>query len=133
MGETITVALKLPNGIRVDPQYGGFLLNGYNTPNATVSGGYGITTGIDKAAFEKWKTDMTTGPRQQWFPPFAQDLIIAGDKIDNVRAQADEQEETRDGFEGINPDKPGEDAEPTDEQKRENAKAKTAAENARKN
>lgn len=122
MGEKITVALKLPTALQVGDEYGGFRLNGFNTPNAVVVGGYGITEGVDKDAYEKWAADMTKGPKEQQFAPFARDLIFAADKVDTVRARAAEQTETKSGLEGVDPDKPAPGLEPTDEQKAENAK-----------
>lgn len=123
MGEKITVAMKLPTALNT----GLFVLKGYNTPGVRTEGGYGLTEGVDKDAYEKWVADMMSGPTEQHFKPLAAGLIIAADKLDSLRSQAREQAELASGFEGLDPDNPGAKVEPTEEQKKENAKIERKA------
>lgn len=102
--QTVTVGCKLPNGLHMDLRGDGgelvkrITLNGAN--KSEVIGGYGITHGVDKEAFEEWKR------RNPDFTPLKKGLIFAQDKPAAAAAQAKEQAEIKNGFEGLNPDKP---------------------------
>lgn len=111
-GKVCVVACKLPHGLKVqayitpanappivDPDFEPILLAGGNTENAI--GGYGFTPGVDADRFQKW-LDGNRG-----FPAVKQGLIFAETTFDRARDRAREQEAIANGFERINPDKPG--------------------------
>jgi hypothetical protein len=106
---TVTVGCKLPHGIHMDVAGKRITLNGANTSN--VIGGHGITENVDKEFFDKWK-DM-----HKESPMIKNELIFAHDKADSAKAQAKANEGNETGFEGINPDKPGNGVQPVKEEK----------------
>ncbi len=124
-----TVACKLPNGLTVDHQGLSLTLRGANDAGAVGVAGhrYGLTelsdkTGENESGVE-WFMDWLTGPGKS-LPAVERGLIFVQTNDRNADAQAREQGgQLLTGAEGLDPDKPGEGLEPTDEQKRENAKA----------
>lgn len=96
---TITVGCKLPSGLHLDHNGIRVTLNGSNSSN--IIGGYGLTHGVDKDFFDAWcKTHAD-------FEPLKQGLIFAQEKEVNARAEASDKQTLENGFEGIDPNKPG--------------------------
>jgi hypothetical protein len=135
-GATVTIACKLPNGLNLGHIHGDekphVILRGSNHPLAI--GGYGLTHGISKDAWEKWKT------QHAFLPALQNGLIFEHDKPGSARSMAAEMAEVQSGLEPLNGDNPAADertrgevddgieATPTDEQKRVNEKAKAKRE-----
>src|ERR1700741_750322 len=128
-GATVTVACKMPNGMNLGKIHGednpDVILRGSNHRHAV--GGFGLTHGIDADAFAKWREG------HKWLPAVKNGLIFAHDRPSMAKAQAAEMAEVRSGFEGIDPDKPGEDPRvqdeiaPTEEQTKATSKAQAQA------
>lgn len=127
-GNTGVIACKLPNGLVVEHKGKTVLLNGSDHESAVS--GYGMTpdVGLD------WFQDWATGDARD-FPPVARGLIFVAPNARFAQDQAREQgDDVRSGLEGVDPENPGAgDAEfvgriePTDEQRRETAKARAGA------
>ncbi|MDK1195306.1 hypothetical protein QMW88_04050 [Cronobacter dublinensis] len=98
MAETVVVGCKLPNGLIVEQ--GGYrvTLNGANTSN--VIGGYGLTDGVDKDAFEKWLAVHKDQPYVK------NELVFAQAKANSARDKAKENAKVKTGLEGLPQDKP---------------------------
>lgn len=109
MAETLIVGCKLPHGLEIQLAGKPVVLRGSN--NATIAGAYGLTYGVDKAAFEEWLKTYKD------FPAVQNQMIFAQATEKSAVAQAEELEKEATGFEGLNPDKPAPGIEPTDEQK----------------
>lgn len=129
MTQYVTVACKLPAGLTLDDgaAEGGrtVTLRGFNHPDAQF--GVGLTPNVDKEFFDAWLA------RHKDFPPVKKGLVYAYDKAEMAQARAaEESDDVKSGFEALDPEKPGYGVEPTDEQKAENHKAKTAADNRRR-
>lgn len=108
MGDTVIVGCKLPHGLEV--QIGGktVVLNGANS--STIVGGYGLTPGVDKAAFDEWLATYAD------FPAVQKELIFAQATEKSAAAQANEQAAEKTGFEGLDPKKPAPGIEPDPDQ-----------------
>jgi hypothetical protein len=75
----------------------------YGQPALHVSGGYGITTGIDAQKFKRWYERMKAAK----FPPVVNGLVFACAAEGVARDKATEQAELKSGLEPIDPNNPG--------------------------
>ncbi|ELY5940591.1 hypothetical protein [Cronobacter malonaticus] len=98
MAETIVVGCKLPNGLVVEQDGYTVTLSGSNSSN--VVGGYGLTEGVDKDAFEKW---MEVHKNQ---PYVKNELVFAQAKANSAQSKANENASVKSGLEGLPQDKP---------------------------
>ncbi|EJA3108147.1 MULTISPECIES: hypothetical protein [Cronobacter] len=98
MAETIVVGCKLPNGLVVEQDGYTVTLNGSNSSN--VVGGYGLTEGVDKDAFEKW---LEVHKNQ---PYVKNELVFAQAKANSAQSKATENASVKSGLEGLPQDKP---------------------------
>ncbi|WP_096978830.1 hypothetical protein [Escherichia coli] len=98
MAETIVVGCKLPNGLIIEQDGYTVTLNGANAAN--VIGGYGLTDGVDKEAFEKW---LEVHKEQ---PYVKNELVFAQSKAASARDKARENTKVKTGLEGLLQDKP---------------------------
>ncbi|EKY2017044.1 hypothetical protein QU220_004177 [Cronobacter sakazakii] len=98
MAETIVVGCKLPNGLVVEQEGYTVTLNGANSSN--VVGGYGLTEGVDKDAFEKW---LEVHKNQ---PYVKNELVFARAKANSAQSKATENASVKSGLEGLPQDKP---------------------------
>lgn len=127
MAEVITVGCKLPSGLNLGADYGGIVLNGYHHPDAKF--GFGITMGVDKAMFDKWCDDVAgpNVPERSKHPAVVRKLVFGFAKTEMVMDAAREMAAEKTGFEGMDPDNPDPQAQPTDAQRIENSKIKRGA------
>ncbi|MEX3614242.1 MAG: hypothetical protein VB141_10935 [Burkholderia gladioli] len=96
---TVSVGCKLPHGLIIQiPGSKPIRLNGANS--SILAHGHGVTDGVDKSFFEKWKELYKD------FLPLKQGLIFSHDRADAVAAEASEKVKNRTGFEGLNADNP---------------------------
>jgi hypothetical protein len=95
----LTIGCKLPSGLHLDHEGKRVTLNGSNSSN--IIGGYGLTHNVDQAFWEAWKKAHAD------FEPLKQGLIFAQEKENNARAEAEDKQAIENGFEGIDPAKPG--------------------------
>ncbi|EOG6131785.1 hypothetical protein ACLF4G_000847 [Cronobacter sakazakii] len=98
MAETIVIGCKLPNGLVVEQDGYTVTLNGSNSSN--VVGGYGLTEGVDKDAFEKW---LEVHKNQ---PYVKNELVFAQAKANSAQSKATENASVKSGLEGLPQDKP---------------------------
>lgn len=112
---TVTVGCKLPHGLIIEVGNVAVTLKGKNSSN--VIGGYGLTEDVDRDFFEKWLAANKDSAAVK------NNLIFAQERATNARAEAKEKAKVKNGFEGIDPNKPAPGVEPTEETKREMAKA----------
>lgn len=98
MAEVVTVGCKLPNGLVVEIDGYTVTLNGANS--SQVIGGYGLTEGVDKAAFDKW---LKTHASQ---PYVKNELVFAQAKTNSAQDKAQENASVKTGLEGLPQDKP---------------------------
>ena len=98
MAETIVVGCKLPNGLVVDQDGYTVTLNGANSSN--VIGGYGLTEGVDKEAFEKW---LEVHKNQ---PYVKNEMVFAQAKANSAQSKASENASVKTGLEGLPQDRP---------------------------
>ncbi|EOC1127308.1 hypothetical protein AAAW35_000284 [Cronobacter sakazakii] len=98
MAETIVVGCKLPNGLVVEQDGYTVTLNGSNSSN--VVGGYGLTEGVDKDAFENW---LEVHKNQ---PYVKNELVFAQAKANSAQSKATENASIKSGLEGLPQDKP---------------------------
>ncbi len=98
MAETIVVGCKLPNGLVVEQDGYNVTLNGANSSN--VVGGYGLTEGVDKDAFEKW---LEVHKNQLYVK---NELVFAQSKANSAQSKANENASVKTGLEGLPQDKP---------------------------
>jgi hypothetical protein len=115
MAQTVSVGCKLPHGLHLDINGNRVTLLGSNS--SLVIGGHGITENVDKEFFDNWLSLHKDSAAVK------NGLIFAHDKTSNVKAEAQEKKKNRNGFEGLDPAKPAPNIEPTDETKKELAKA----------
>jgi hypothetical protein len=123
MASYAIIACRLPNGVMAEVGETRVRLNGANAENAV--GGYGFTR-VDESFADAWlKPAGEDGPGGQGFqlPTFKAGGLFRADAIDAAKAMARERSGERGGFERIDPDKPAPGMEPTDEMKKELAKA----------
>lgn len=107
---TITVACKLPSGLTIE--HGGKKLELEGSHGALSVGGYGLTKGVDEDFFNGWLLE------HEEFAPVKAGLIFAQPTADRAADQAREMRDVRNGMEGLNPHKPADGVEPTDETKK---------------
>ncbi|EOC1689306.1 hypothetical protein ACI1BE_000504 [Cronobacter turicensis] len=98
MAETIVVGCKLPNGLVVEQDGYTVTLNGANSSN--VVGGYGLTEGVDKDAFDKWLEVHKSQPYVK------NELVFAQAKANSAQSKANENASVKSGLEGLPQDKP---------------------------
>lgn len=98
MAETIVVGCKLPNGLVVEQDGYTVTLNGANSSN--VVGGYGLTEGVEKDAFEKW---LEVHKNQLYVK---NELVFAQAKANSAQSKANENAGVKTGLEGLPQDKP---------------------------
>ncbi|MGC4218081.1 hypothetical protein VSX44_03675 [Citrobacter freundii] len=98
MSELVTVGCKLPNGLVIEHEGYVVELNGSNS--SLVVGGYGLTEGVDKDAFEKW----IAAHKDQ--PYVKKELVFAQAKTNSAQAKASENAKVKSGLEGLPQDKP---------------------------
>jgi hypothetical protein len=114
MGQQVTVACKLPHGLHLDIGDKRVTLNGGNSGTALIvdgeGHGHGLTE-VDKEFFDAWRALNAD------HPALKAELIFAHDKRDSAVAQARSNRKNRTGFEGLDPNRPGSDIAPADEQK----------------
>lgn len=119
---TVSVGCKLPHGMHADVGDNRVTLNGSNS--AHVIGGFGITRDVERAHIEKWMADHKDAPY------VVNGLIFVMDSTADAESAAKAMEGMPNGFEGMDPTKPGKDLQPEDAQKLgkqlDEAQAKTA-------
>lgn len=98
MAETIVVGCKLPNGLVVEQDGYTVTLNGANSSN--VVGGYGLTEGVEKDAFEKW---LEVHKNQLYVK---NELVFAQAKANSAQSKANENASVKTGLEGLPQDRP---------------------------
>lgn len=98
MAEVLTVGCKLPNGLVLEQDGYSVVLNGANS--SLVVGGYGLTEGVDKDAFDKWLTVHSNQPY------IKNKLVFAQAKTNSAQAKASENATVKSGLEGLPQDKP---------------------------
>ncbi|EKN4095946.1 hypothetical protein AB1E84_002405 [Yersinia enterocolitica] len=98
MSEVLTVGCKLPNGLVLEQDGYQVELNGSNS--SLVFGGYGLTEGVNKDAFDKWLSVHKDQPYVK------NDLIFAQAKTNSAQAKASENAKVKSGLEGLPQDKP---------------------------
>lgn len=108
MADVIIVGCKLPHGLEIQLAGKTVVLAGANSTD--ITGGYGLTRDVDKAAFDQWLLDYKD------FPAVQQGLVFAQTSEHKARAQATEQADVRTGMEGLNPDAPAPGIKPADKE-----------------
>ncbi len=103
----ITVGCKLPHGLHLDVGAKRVTLNGSNS--SLVIGGHGITENVDKDFFEQWLAQNKDSAAVKG------GFIFANEKTNNVKAEASEKKDNKNGFEAINPKKPAKDIAPVED------------------
>lgn len=98
MAEVVTVGCKLPNGLLLEQDGYNVLLNGANSSN--LVGGYGLTEGVDKDAFDKW---IKTHADQAYVK---NELVFAQAKTNSAESKAKENGGVKSGLEGLPQDNP---------------------------
>jgi hypothetical protein len=98
MSETLTVGCKLPIGLVLEQ--GGYKVELNGSSSSLVVGGYGLTEGVDKDAFEKW----LAAHKEQ--PYVKKELIFAQAKLNSAQSKASENSGVKSGLEGLPQDKP---------------------------
>jgi len=115
----VNVACKLPQGIKIRHKGKEVVLVGANASGNRF--GFGITKNVDGDWFNDWKT--TDGKA---FPAVVNGSIfaIAGttEKAQDAAKERQRDTKVQTGLEPLDPDKPGDGVEPTDETKAELAK-----------
>lgn len=95
----ITVGCKLPTGLFMDVDGVRVELNGKNS--SLVIGGYGLTENVDKDLFDRWMDQHKDSA------VVLEGFIFAQNKTNDAKAQAADNADNTNGFEGINPAAPG--------------------------
>lgn len=109
MGTKVTVGCKLPHGLHLEIGDTRVTVKGANAAN--IIGGHGITDGVDKEFFDAWMALNADHPAVK------NELIFAHEKDRDTAAEAQEKVDNKTGFEGIDPNKPGNGVKSADEQK----------------
>lgn len=112
------IGCKLPNGLRFPDDK--VALIGANSASAV--GGFGITK-VDAAFADKYYGPKGT---HRDSAALASGSLFVAKSFNEAVDMANERAGLKSGFEGLDPSKPAPGVEPTDEQKRENAKAGVA-------
>lgn len=100
---TVTVACRLPCGLHVPVEGHGILqFKGSNDRTAMLDEhGHGLTSGVPAAAWDALTAQYATA---KWLTSGA---VFAHTKVADARAQATEQADENVGFDGIDPEAPG--------------------------
>lgn len=106
MAQTVTVGCKLPHGLYLDIGDKRVTLLGSNS--SLVIGGHGITENVDREFFDKWLSLHKDSAAVKG------GFIFAHDKTNSVKSEAEEKKDNRNGFEGLDPDKPAPGIAPVD-------------------
>ena len=101
-----TVGCRLPHGLIITVGEVSVELKGTNS--SLVIGGHGITEGVDKEFFDKWLSMNKDSAAVK------AGLIFSHEKTNSVKAEAIEKKDNKNGFEGIDPAKPGPGIAPVD-------------------
>lgn len=104
----VVIGCKLPHGLILTVNGVSVALNGTNSTD--IVGGYGITPDVDSAFFDAWCRANSQ------HPALGGGFIFAHGTTAEAKAQAKDNAENRNGFEGIDPAKPGNGVEPATEQ-----------------
>lgn len=105
-GTTVSVGCRLPNGLHMDFMEPGkplrrVTLRGTNA--SRVAGGFGITENVPKDYFDEWiKVNAE-------LPAVKNGFIFSMNKANDVEAKAREMAGEKNGFEPLDPNKPGKD------------------------
>ena len=83
----------MPNGLILEHGEYKVALNGANS--SIVVGGYGLTEGVDKDAFEQWLAVHATQPYVR------KELVFAQAKTNSAQAKATENTGVKSGLEGL--------------------------------
>jgi len=103
---TVIVGCKLPNGLHAE--LGGKVVTLAGSNSSSIIGGFGITRDVDKDFIEGWLKAEAKNPI------VANGLVfIAGSEREAEKAVAEREREAN-GFEGIDPKKPGKDLKPAE-------------------
>ena len=98
MAEVVTVACKLPNGLQIEQD--GYVVTIKGANDSNLVGGYGITEGVDKDAFEKWLAAHADQPYVK------NEMVFAQAKTNSAQSKAAENATVKSGLEGLPQDKP---------------------------
>lgn len=116
------IACKLPSGLTVEHAGKSVTLNGANHDRAVA--GFGMTHDVDADWFKAWADENPA------FPPLKSGAIFIATTPAKAEGAAEERTDdasVQTGMEPIDPNKPGNGVEPTEEQKRENEKIAATA------
>ncbi|UCL84503.1 hypothetical protein [Pseudomonas sp. HS-18] len=103
---TVIVGCKLPHGIHAELAGKVVTLNGSN--GSAIIGGFGITRDVDKDFMDNWLKAEAKNPI------VANGLVfIAGSEREVEKAVSDREKEAN-GFEGVDPKKPGKGLKPAE-------------------
>lgn len=105
----VVVGCKLPHGLILTVGGTSVELNGTNSTD--IVGGYGLTPDVDGSFFDAWLRENNQ------HPAIAGGFIFAHETTAEAKAQAKDNAANRNGFEGIDPNKPGSGIEPADTKK----------------
>lgn len=97
--DVVTVGCKLPHGLHLDVDGVRISVNGLNSTE--IVGGHGLTPGVPKAFWERWKAEHAD------FVPLQRGFIFAQGKTDSAIAEAKDRKDEKTGFEGLDPNNPG--------------------------
>jgi hypothetical protein len=105
-GETVTVACKLPSGLHLRVNGQTVTLRGCghtfgNAPPGAASGGYALTPNVPLDFWEAWLAINADSDVVR------KGVVFSASKTVDARARAVEQAAVRSGFEGVNPQAPG--------------------------
>ncbi len=100
----LVIGCKLPHGLILTVGGTSVTLNGTNSTD--IIGGYGLTPDVDAAFFDAWCKE------NHQHPSLAGGFIFAQETTAEAKAQAKDNAENENGFEGIDPKKPGMGVEP---------------------
>jgi len=120
MADTVNIACKLPNGLQITVDGKTVVLNGANDAGAKF--GFGITPDVDADFYKKWAESVGKFPAVKNGSIFA----YSGDIANAARERASDPA-VMTGQEPLNAEAPMAGIEPTDETKKELAKAAAPA------
>lgn len=95
----LVIGCKLPHGLILAVGSEMVELNGTNSTD--IIGGYGLTPDVDASFFDAWCKE------NHQHPALAGGFIFAQETTAEAKAQAKDNADNKNGFEGVNPAKPG--------------------------
>jgi hypothetical protein len=104
----VSVGCKLPHGLQIKVADTVVVLAGTNS--SLVIGGYGITEGVDKDFFDAWMAANADSAAVKG------EFIFSHSKTENVKAEAADNAQNTNGFEGLNPAAPAPGINPADKE-----------------